>query len=153
MVELRVLVDLLEGNEHLEEVCFTSARARPPEPPLGRHPRGRMPLLKLLLADNGISVHQGVLLVQALQAGRRAAGARPEQQPDLRAEAIDGGRDDFTSCVEALCDWLQGGPDGNSWVEGEPVATRYRLHELHLVDVALCGRAKDATAPTARRRW
>ena len=51
---------------------------------------GKMPLLKLMLADNGVSVRQGVLPAGA--AGGRAAGARPLEQPDLRRRGGDGGR-------------------------------------------------------------
>ena len=44
-------------------------------------------------------------------------------------EALDGGRDEYdTRCIEALAAWLTG---------------PCQLQELYLVDVALCGRAKD----------
>ena len=63
-------VDLLEGNEHLEEMCFSGARVRDHLSWLsGVIGKGRLPLMKLLLADNSISVAQGVVLVRALQQG------------------------------------------------------------------------------------
>ena len=145
-VELRVLVDLLEENDHLEELCFTGARVRD-------HLRwlsnvivnGRLPLLKLLLADNGISVAQGVHLIEALQVGApQLQMLSLSMNPVCGVEdVIDGGRDEYDiSCIEALCEWLQGGRER---AEGGEVAAgrRSQLTELHLVDVALCGRAKD----------
>jgi hypothetical protein len=70
--ELRVLVDLLAANEVLEEICFTGARVRDELVWMSQTIReGRMPLVKLLLADNGISAIQGQTLVHALQKGAR----------------------------------------------------------------------------------
>ena len=70
--ELRVLVDLLGANEVLEEICFTGARVRDELMWMSQTIReGRMPLVKLLLADNGISAIQGQTLVHALQKGAR----------------------------------------------------------------------------------
>lgn len=131
-VELRVLVDLLAENEQLEEICFTGARVRENLSWISQTiSPGRMPLVKLLLADNGISVQQGISLIKALR-----AGAGQLQVLDLSLnpicgveEALDGGHDEFDSaCIEALAEWVTGA---------------CQLQELHLVDVALCGRAKD----------
>jgi hypothetical protein len=70
--ELRVLVDLLGANEMLEEICFTGARVRDELVWMSHTIReGRMPLVKLLLADNGISAIQGQTLVHSLQKGAR----------------------------------------------------------------------------------
>ena len=146
-VELRVLVDLLEENHHLEELCLTGARVRDHLSWLSTViMHGRLPLIKLLLADNGISVTQGVLLVQALQAGAPQLQVLSLSNNPICGveEGIDGGRDEFdTSCIEALCDWLSGESIERGENE-EVLGTRpCQLTELHLVDVALCGRAKD----------
>ena len=132
-VELRVLVDLLEGNEHLEEMCFSGARVRDHLSWLsGVIGKGRLPLMKLLLADNSISVAQGVVLVRALQ-----QGAPQLQVLDLSSnpicgvhepapwEGADAGKDDFdTACIEALCEWLRSGPDEGGGRGGERAAER-----------------------------
>jgi hypothetical protein len=61
--ELRVLVDLLAANEVLEEICFTGAPVWMSQ----TIREGRIPLVKLLLADNCLSAIQG----HALQKGAR----------------------------------------------------------------------------------
>ena len=134
--ELRVIADLMQKNRLLCDLCLSGARLRDGVSWLSSAiSLGVMPLTKLWLEDNAISVLKGVELVRAL-----AAGAPQLQLLDLSSNpicgvepAVDGGRDDFSStCIEALCDLLRG-------AEGEPC----QLSELRLVDVALCGRAKD----------
>ena len=88
-----------------------------------------MPLATLQLAENNISVAHAVELVGALR-----AGAPSLRELDLSGNPVcgveEGGKDEFsTELVEALC----------AWVQEEGTA----LTSLSLVDVALCGLARD----------
>ena len=90
--------------------------------------RGRMPLTTLHLAENNLTPHLAIELIGALR-----AGAPGLLELDLSSNPIcgveEGGADEFTpSFVEVLCSWLQEAP---------------ALSSLLMIDVALCGQARD----------
>ena len=91
--------------------------------------RGTMPLATLQLAENAISVDLAIELVHALR-----AGAPLLSELDLSGNPLCGveegsGVDDFSPAfIEVLCGWLQADSP---------------LSALTLVDVALCGQARD----------
>ena len=151
-VELRVLIDLLSSNEHLAEICFTGARVRDQLEWLSSAiALGKLPLTKLLLADNGISVAQGVRLIEALRIGAPQLLVLDLSLNPICGveEALDGGRNEFdTTCIEALRDYLlPGSGGGNGRVDGHEgggrICSGCHASELHLVGIALCGSPCD----------
>ena len=108
-----------------------------------------MPLVTLQLAENNISVAQAVELVGALR-----AGAPHLKELDLSGNPVcgveEGGKDEFsTELVEALCAWLQEQGQAQEQGQRQPQGQGPRraegpgLTSLSLVDVALCGQARD----------
>ena len=126
---MTLIAQLLAENTHLELLDFNSSMIGPAIGEIASSIRRRaMPLTALHLAENSITVPLAVELVNALR-----EDALQLTDLDLSGNPLcgveEGGKDEYTTEVlETLCAWMADGA---------------ALLSLSLVDVALCGLARD----------
>lgn len=120
---------MLSQNSHVQTLDFNSSSIGLGLSRIATAIRQKvMPLVTLLLAENQIAVALAVELVHALR-----DGAPTLTDLDLSGNPVlgveEGGKDEYTTeFIDELCAWMQEGS---------------KLSVLQLVDVALCGLARD----------